>query len=250
MELPVVAGHPDVDDREAEESTLAHRTLHPLLHRRDELSRDGTAHHGVDELEALAPFERLDPKVDDTELAVASGLLLVSTLRLSGGGDRLPVGGAELLRRDLDVELASQSFGGHRQVGVADPREDRLMGLVVAPHLDRRVLLLQAVQTRHQAVLVPAVFGRIAIDSIGSERRIGGSTTGEPFGARVSPVRTSPSLGTATMSPAIASEIGEALLPSIRCRRWRRSSVLLREFTRTASGRSVPESTSRREVPG
>ena len=94
--LAVVAGHPNVDDRVAEVAAGRHRLLDALFHRRDELAGDRAADDRVDEDEAFATLERLDPQVCDAELAVTAGLLLVLALGLGGLGDRLPV-------RDLDA---------------------------------------------------------------------------------------------------------------------------------------------------
>ena len=65
-------------------AALGHRLLDALLHGGDVALRDGAADHLVDELEALALPERLDPQQADGELAVATGLLLVPALGLGG----------------------------------------------------------------------------------------------------------------------------------------------------------------------
>ena len=80
MVLPVVAGHPDVDDRPAVGPTAGHGLLDALLHGRDELPGDGAADDLVDELEARASLEGLDAHEGHAELAVAAGLLLVLAL--------------------------------------------------------------------------------------------------------------------------------------------------------------------------
>ena len=60
MVLAVVAGHPHVHDGVAEVSSLDHRLLNALFHRRYELAGDGAPDDGVDELEALSALERFD----------------------------------------------------------------------------------------------------------------------------------------------------------------------------------------------
>ena len=80
--LPSKQRDPDVDDREAVEAAGRHRLLDALLHRGDELAGDRAADDLVDELEALAARQRLDPQERDAELAVATGLLLVLALGL------------------------------------------------------------------------------------------------------------------------------------------------------------------------
>ena len=59
--LAVEAGHLHVDDGVAEHAAVRHRLLDALLHRGDELAGDGAADDLVDELEARAALERLDP---------------------------------------------------------------------------------------------------------------------------------------------------------------------------------------------
>ena len=53
----------------------------------------------------------------------------------------------------------------------------------------------------------------MATDSDTGSGATAGTTSGEPLGANVSPVTTSASLGTATMSPASASADRVGLLP-------------------------------------
>ncbi len=79
--LPSKHGDLDVDDGVPEDAAGGHGLDDALLHGRDVLPGDGTAHDLVDEVEALAPLEGLDPQRGHAELAVAAGLLLVLALR-------------------------------------------------------------------------------------------------------------------------------------------------------------------------
>ena len=96
-----------VDDGEAEHAAVLHRLDDALLHRGDELTGDRAADDLVDELEAAAALERLDPHERHAELPVPAGLLLVLALGLGLVGDRLAVRDLHVLGLDLDAELAS-----------------------------------------------------------------------------------------------------------------------------------------------
>ena len=76
-----------------------------LLDRGDELAGDRAADDLVDELEAAAALERLDPHERDAELAVTAGLLLVLALGLGLVRDGLAVRDLHVLGLDLDAEL-------------------------------------------------------------------------------------------------------------------------------------------------
>ena len=56
MRLPVVDDDAHVLQREAGEEAALDDVAHAFLHRRDELSRDRSAFHCVDELETLATW--------------------------------------------------------------------------------------------------------------------------------------------------------------------------------------------------
>ncbi len=81
---------------------------------------------------------------------------------------------------------------------------------------------------------------------VGSGCSMGGTVTGLPLGARVSPVAVAASLATAPMSPATSSEAVSCSLPRTVSRPCSRSSVPVRLFTRWSSGRTVPDSTRNR----
>src|SRR2546429_202479 len=78
----------------------------------------------------------------DPDLAVPACLLLVLALGLGLRGDRLSVGDADLLGVHLDAELACEPLGDDREVGLAHPREQGLLRLVVAAHAQRRIFVL------------------------------------------------------------------------------------------------------------
>ena len=72
MVLAVEARDPHVDHGEAEDAAGGHGLGDALLDRGDELAGDRAADDLVDELEAGAAVERLDPQEGDAELAVAA----------------------------------------------------------------------------------------------------------------------------------------------------------------------------------
>src|SRR6267154_6274278 len=100
----------------AREQPGLHRLTHALLHRADERGRNHAALGLVDELEAratLAVCEWLDRDLAVAELAPPAGLLLVAPVARGGPADRLPVGHARWLQRDLHAEALAQSFDDH-----------------------------------------------------------------------------------------------------------------------------------------
>ena len=105
----------------------------------------------VDELEAFGVrgiVQRLDLDLAVPELPAAARLLLVAPVRLRGAADRLLVGHARGLQRNLHAEALAQTVHDHLHVHLREARHDLLAGLRVAVQVDRRVLLLQAAQRR------------------------------------------------------------------------------------------------------
>ena len=100
---------------------------------------------------------RLDLDVAVAELAAAAGLLLVSPVRLGRPADRLLVGHARRLERDVGAEPGVEPIDDHFDVHLGQPGDDLLPGLRIAMQVDRRVLLLQAAQRREDLVLVALV---------------------------------------------------------------------------------------------
>src|SRR5205809_4610689 len=90
-----------IDHRGAAHTAGAHDLRDALFDGGDELPGDGSTDDLVDELEALASIERLDPKERHAELPVAARLLLVLALGLGLGGDRLSEGDLHVLGHDL-----------------------------------------------------------------------------------------------------------------------------------------------------
>src|SRR5205814_641273 len=78
---------------------------HALPHRRDELVRDRAALPRVDDPEAFAPRERLNPQVDLAELAGAAGLLLVAAVAFGARADGLAEGDRRRTRVELELVL-------------------------------------------------------------------------------------------------------------------------------------------------
>ena len=117
--------------------------------------------------------ERLDDQGHDGELAVPAALLLEPALGLSGDGDRLPVGDADLVGGDRHPELPGQALEGDGEVQVALAAELGLVDLVVATDHQRRVVLDQAVQRVGELVLVGGVDGRDRDPVHGLRRRAG-----------------------------------------------------------------------------
>ena len=150
--------HAHALDRIAGEHARLHRLAHALLDRRDERARDHAALDLVDELEALADRQRLDLDVAVAELTATARLLLVAPVRARATADRLLVGHARRLERDLDAEAIAKPVDDHFDVHLGEPGHDLLAGLLVAMQVDRRVLLLQATQRgEHLLLVAPAL---------------------------------------------------------------------------------------------
>ena len=93
------------------------------------------------------------------ELAAAASLLLVAPVGLRGTSDRLVVGHAGRLERYLGAEALSHPIDDHLHVHLGQAGHDLLAGLRVAVHVDRRVLLLQAPQSRVDLLLIALRLG-------------------------------------------------------------------------------------------
>ena len=96
----------------------------------------------------VAVGQRLDLDVAVAELPAPAGLLLVAAVRLGRPADRLLVGDARRLERDLGAEARLQAVDDDLDVDLREPGDDLVAGLRVAVQVDRRVLLLQAAQRR------------------------------------------------------------------------------------------------------
>ena len=157
--------HAHVLDGIAGEHAGVHRLAHAFLDGGDERARDHAALDLVDELELVASAvvgrlaERLDLDVAVAELAAPAGLLLVAAVRLRAAADRLLVGHARRLQRDLDAEALAQAVDDHLDVHLREAGDDLLAGLLVAVQVDRRILLLQAAQRGEHLLLVAPALG-------------------------------------------------------------------------------------------
>src|SRR5687767_11241632 len=101
MSLPVVDDHADILQRIARDVAALENVAHAFLDRRNELLRNRSALHGVNELESLSARQRLDLEEDLTKLPGATGLFLVTAVAVGFGRDRL----AKRNRRRMGVEL-------------------------------------------------------------------------------------------------------------------------------------------------
>ena len=127
----------------------------PWLTAGDVLARDAPAADLVDELVAPAGACRLEAELDDGELTGATRLLDVAVLdRLDRLGDGLAVGHLRLADGGLDVELAHHPVDEHLEVQLAHAGDDRLAGLLVGAHAERRVLVGQRLERLAELVLV------------------------------------------------------------------------------------------------
>ena len=185
----------------------------------------------------------LDPDRADAELAMAARLLLVPALGARRAGDRLAVRDQHILGVDCDPELALELVERHRQVRLADPAQDGLVGLVVAANIERRVFVEQPGQRVRQLVVVALGPGR----DRDSEQRLGelDGRNGDRRALRRQRVAgvVAGSFDTAAMSPATTSVTGSCSRPRSRKRPWSRSSVPERVLTSWSSVRIVPDST-------
>src|SRR5918995_837909 len=169
MKRAVVEAHLHVNHGIAGDVPPSHRLDDPLLHRGDELARDGAAHDAVLELEARTAGQRgeLDPRV--AELAPATGLLLVAALGLGRARDRLHKG---YLRRpclDLDPVAVLDALQRELDVHLGEPGQDVLARSLGALQLERRILIDHAPYRVEDLLLLTACLGA---DSEG-RRRLG-----------------------------------------------------------------------------
>src|SRR5690606_6772907 len=95
-----------------------------------------------------------EPLHGNTELAPATGLLLVLAFRLGTGRDRLPIGNRGKRGVDLDAEVPSDTGEGHIEMVVAQTRQDRLAGLGAAFDPKGRVGLSSSGQGGGQLLFV------------------------------------------------------------------------------------------------
>ena len=154
MVLAVVERDAQVHHRVARELALAQRLDDALLDGRDERPRDRAADDLVDELEAVAALQGLDPDPAVPVLAPPAALLLVLALGLGRAGDGLAVGhvGRGQLHRDAEAPL--DALGHHLDVHLGEPADQEVARLLVAVHVEGRVLVGHPAQRRVELVLV------------------------------------------------------------------------------------------------
>jgi hypothetical protein len=156
---PVEEPHADAAHREAAERPLAEGVLTAPGHRRDEAPGDDAALDLVHELEVVA-VQRLDGDVAVAELAAPARLLLVAAVRRGRAADGLAVGDARRPQIHLDPEARAQAVHRHLDVDLREPGDDLLARLRVPVQVERRVLLLQALERGEELLLVPLGLGR------------------------------------------------------------------------------------------
>ena len=83
-------------------------------------------------------------------------LLDVAALGPAVAGNRLAVSDARDLGRRLDAVLTPELLEGHVQVDVAKSRDDQLLGLLHAFHVQRRIFFAQPCQAARDLLLVAA----------------------------------------------------------------------------------------------
>src|SRR6185437_4176542 len=127
MALAVVYRDTHVLDGKSRDRPLGKDLAHTLLDRRDELARNGSAHHIVDELEPGASLERLDAQIHLAELAGTASLLLVPAVPLGWTHDRLPVGDARRMGLHVHAVAFGHALEQHSQVKVTHPVKHRII---------------------------------------------------------------------------------------------------------------------------
>src|SRR5690606_12998114 len=116
--------------------------------------RDHAARDLVDELVARAALRRLDPDPAIAELALAAGLLLVPSLALGLTEQRLAIRHARRTQRRLRAVLPLQPRERDLEMPLPHPLDDHLVRLGLEGHLDRRILVVQAMQAGLELLLV------------------------------------------------------------------------------------------------
>src|SRR5688500_12866220 len=155
----VVKAHLHVNHGVAGDVTPSHRLDYSLLHRGDELARDGAADDAVLELEARTAGKRgeLDPRV--AELAPATGLLLVAALGPGRARDRLHKRHLRRPRLDLDPVAVLNALQREFDVHLGEPGQDVLARRLGALQLERGILIDQAPYRVEDLLFLTACLG-------------------------------------------------------------------------------------------
>src|SRR5690606_12730327 len=128
----------DIHDRIAGLTARLQRLLDALVHRVDELARDGATDDGVLELVARAALLRLELDHNMRELTATAGLALVRHIHLHRSGDGLAIGDLRPANVRLNPELPHHAVDHDLEVKLAHAVEDDLTGLLVCADAERR----------------------------------------------------------------------------------------------------------------
>src|SRR5271155_4163302 len=154
MIAAVEDGDPHVDHRIAGQESVGQSVAHAFFDRRNEVARDDAADDVVDELEALAARHRLDLQPAIAVLPAAAGLALVLALRLGAALDGFLVRNLGRLQLDVDVEFPPQFLHRDFDVHLTGARQNDVVRLRVAMHLEREIFFDQLLQRRRRLLLV------------------------------------------------------------------------------------------------
>ena len=130
-----------VDHRVAGQDALRHCLAQPLLDGGDVLLRHDAAHDPVAEGKARAHLGRREFDHDVPVLAVAARLALVPVVDARRLANCFAIRHPRCGRLHGRAELALEPIHDDVDMGVAHGRQHRLAGAVLAPNLDRRLLL-------------------------------------------------------------------------------------------------------------
>ena len=130
----------------AGQNTGLHSALDTGVNRRDIFLGDGTAHHGVDELVALAGLVGLHMDLNVTVLALTAGLTGVLGFLIHRLADGLLVGNLGRANVGFHLELTEQTVNNDLQVQLAHAGDDGLPGLLVGVGPEGGILFRQLAQ--------------------------------------------------------------------------------------------------------
>src|SRR5690606_443520 len=127
-----------------------------FFHRRDVFARHHTALDGVDEFEAFATgLERLELEHHVTVLTTTARLFDELAFDFfTRGANGFAIGHLRLAHVGLNVELAEHAVDENLEVQFTHTRDNRLAGLFVGVHPERRIFLGQARQGDTHFLLV------------------------------------------------------------------------------------------------
>src|SRR6185437_10445543 len=150
----VIEGRAHVHHRVARDDAVFQRLANAFLGRPDVLAWHDATDDTIDELEALAALQRLDPNPDIAELAAPTGLADEAPLGLRRLRNRLTIGDLWPTDIRLDLVLARHAVHDHVQVQFAHASDDRLAGVLVSMDAEGWVFFSQALQRDAHLILV------------------------------------------------------------------------------------------------